>query len=68
MGIGRRAGARAITDHVLGRFRAAEAARMDEVLTVAGEQVECWLDAGVEKAMNEYNGAVGGSGNEESKQ
>jgi len=67
MGIGRRAGARAITDHVLGRFSAAEAARLDEVLTVAGEQVECWLDAGVEKAMNEHNGAVGGSVNEESK-
>jgi PTH1 family peptidyl-tRNA hydrolase len=68
MGIGRRAAAREITDHVLGRFSAAEAALMDEELTVACAQAECWLDAGVEPAMNEYNGAVGGSANEETKQ
>ena len=67
IGIGRQAGAREITDYVLGRFSAAEALLVDEVLAVACEQVECWLDAGIGKAMSQFNGAVGGSANEEPK-
>jgi len=58
IGIGRQNAARAITGHVLGRFDAAEATVMDQVLATAASQVECWLDAGVQKAMSEFNGVV----------
>ena len=62
IGIGRTAdGRREITGHVLGRFNAAETALMKEVLTRAGGQIECWLDAGIEKAMSLFNGSVEGS-------
>ena len=62
IGIGRQAGAREITDYVLGRFSSTEAALADKVLTVACDQAECWLDAGIQKAMNQFNGTAGGSG------
>ena len=58
LGIGRADGAREITGHVLGRFDAAEAALMEKVLDRAAGQVECWLAAGIEKAMNQFNGSV----------
>ncbi len=62
IGIGRTAdGRREITGHVLGRFNAAETALMKEVLTRASGQIECWLDAGIEKAMSLFNGPVEGS-------
>ena len=58
LGIGRQAGAREITDHVLGRFDAGETALMEKVLGRAADQVECWLEAGIEKAMNQFNGNI----------
>ncbi len=59
LGIGRRAeDDREITDYVLGRFSAAERLPMDEVLDRAARQVDCWLNAGIMKAMNEFNGAA----------
>jgi len=58
LGIGRSDGLREITDHVLGRFDAAETARMEKVLDRAAGQVECWLADGIEKAMNHFNGSV----------
>jgi peptidyl-tRNA hydrolase, PTH1 family len=59
LGIGRRAGDdREITDYVLGRFLPAELKVMDEVLDRARQQVECWLDDGIQAAMNRFNGAV----------
>lgn len=59
IGIGRTAdGKREITDYVLAPFSAAESELVGRVLTAASGQVECWLDAGIEKAMNEFNGAV----------
>ncbi len=58
MGIGRQAGAREITGHVLGRFTAAEARVVEAVLRAAANQVECWLDAGLQQAMNNFNGVV----------
>jgi peptidyl-tRNA hydrolase, PTH1 family len=59
MGIGRTAdGRREITDFVLSPFSEAEAAVVEAVLKAAAGQVECWLDAGIEKAMNQFNGAV----------
>jgi PTH1 family peptidyl-tRNA hydrolase len=58
IGIGRQTGAREITGHVLGRFQAVELEVVGRVLQAAGEQVECWLSAGVRKAMNDFNGVV----------
>ena len=55
VGIGRLDGAREITGHVLGRFGSTEAAVADKVLTVAADQAETWLEAGIQKAMNEFN-------------
>jgi len=65
LGIGRRDGLREITDHVLGRFDAAETKTLEKVLERASKQVETWLDAGIENAM-QLNGVVD-SDNEENK-
>jgi len=67
LGIGRREGAREITDYVLSRFDRAEAALMEKVFDRAAGQAECWLTGGVQKAMNQFNGVVD-SPNEEIKQ
>ncbi len=64
LGIGRKDGAREITDYVLDRFEAAEAALMEKVLGRAADQAECWLADGIEMAMNRFNGVVD-SANEE---
>src|SRR6516164_437988 len=64
LGIGRRDGAREITDYVLGRFSSTEAALANKVLTVAADQAETWLAAGIQKAMSQFNGIVPGSDNE----
>jgi PTH1 family peptidyl-tRNA hydrolase len=68
IGIGRRNGEREITGHVLGRFAAAESAMVEKVLAVACDQVECWLDAGIQKAMSQFNGVVDDPTNEGQKQ
>jgi peptidyl-tRNA hydrolase, PTH1 family len=64
IGIGRQSGAREITGYVLGRFSSTEAALADNVLTVASDQAETWLEAGIQKAMSQFNGVVVGSANE----
>jgi PTH1 family peptidyl-tRNA hydrolase len=59
IGIGREANAtRQISGYVLGAFRASDCALLDEVLTRAKDQIECWLDDGIGKAMNRYNGKI----------
>jgi len=58
VGIGRQDGAREITGHVLGRFGSTEAPLADKVLAVAADQVETWLEAGIQKAMSQFNGVV----------
>jgi PTH1 family peptidyl-tRNA hydrolase len=70
IGIGRERGQREITGFVLGRFSSTETGQLDKVLSVACAQAECWLDAGIQKAMNQFNGvATGGeSGNERKDQ
>jgi PTH1 family peptidyl-tRNA hydrolase len=57
IGIGRKDGLREITGHVLGRFDAAESELFGKVLDRAAAQVEAWLDAGIEKAM-QLNGNI----------
>jgi PTH1 family peptidyl-tRNA hydrolase len=59
IGIGRRAtDNREITNYVLGQFAADERELMGKILTRAGEQIDCWLNAGIQKAMSQFNGAV----------
>src|SRR5204863_2658058 len=63
VGIGRQSGERQITGYVLGRFSSTETPLLDKVLTVASDQVECWLESGIQKAMSQFNGAVAGAAN-----
>jgi PTH1 family peptidyl-tRNA hydrolase len=59
MGIGRqRSDVREITGHVLGKFGAAEAETLELMLKRAAAQIERWIEAGLQRAMNEFNGAV----------
>jgi len=58
LGIGRKDGAREITDYVLDRFGKMEAVLMEKVLGRAADQAECWLADGIEMAMNRFNGNV----------
>ena len=44
-----------LADHVLSPFRADERAVIQEVVGVAADGVELFLESGVEKAMNRYN-------------
>jgi len=68
IGIGRKDDAREITNYVLGRFSSTESALAEKILTVAVDQAECWLSAGIEKAMNQFNGVVNDSLKEREEQ
>ena len=68
IGIGRKDGKREIAGHVLGKFEAGEPVLVGKVLTAACEQAECWLRAGIQKAMNQFNGIISDSMNEGTKQ
>ena len=68
IGIGRQSGTREITGYVLGRFGSTEAAVADRVLTVATDQAETWLEAGIQKAMSQFNGVVSDPANERKAQ
>jgi peptidyl-tRNA hydrolase, PTH1 family len=62
LGIGRTAdGRREISDYVLAPFTSAETTVVDKVLATASERIECWLDAGIQKAMSQFNGTIKGS-------
>jgi PTH1 family peptidyl-tRNA hydrolase len=59
IGIARPAGSqREITGHVLGRVSPGERPVWEEVLDRAALQAECWLEAGLAMAMNQYNGPI----------
>jgi PTH1 family peptidyl-tRNA hydrolase len=58
IGIGRKDDSREITNYVLGKFDSGENELLEKVLERASNQVETWLEAGVEKAMNQFNGVV----------
>jgi PTH1 family peptidyl-tRNA hydrolase len=66
IGIGRKDGSREITNYVLGKFDSTENDLLEKVLERAADQVETWLDAGIEKATSQFNGVVD-SKNEEKK-
>jgi peptidyl-tRNA hydrolase, PTH1 family len=68
MGIGRqRSDVREITGHVLGKFGSAETPVLEKMLDRAAGQLERWLDAGIQRAMNEFNGAVDASATKDEK-
>lgn len=68
VGIGRRDSRRDIAGHVLGRFGSTETDLADKILTVAADQAETWLTAGIQQAMSRYNGApLGGESADEGK-
>ena len=57
LGIGRSDPAqRQIKDYVLSRFRPEEMDLLQAMSDRAVEQVECWLTAGIQKAMSKFNG------------
>lgn len=58
IGIGRRDESRQITGHVLGKFSADEHALLEKALERAAGQLDCWLNAGIQKAMSQFNGVV----------
>jgi PTH1 family peptidyl-tRNA hydrolase len=58
IGIGRKNEARQIAGHVLGKFSVGESALLEKVLERAAGQLECWLSAGLQKAMCQFNGVV----------
>ena len=58
IGIGRKDGAREIVNHVLGKFDSDENGLLEKVLARAVGQVDCWLNAGLQKAMSQFNGAI----------
>lgn len=65
LGVGRTIdGRREITDHVLGRFSEEETKVWNQVLERAAGQMECWLAAGTQIAMNRFNGVVTDSDNQ----
>jgi PTH1 family peptidyl-tRNA hydrolase len=68
IGIGRQSGAREITNYVLGRFDSTQAEVFDKVLNAACAQAIAWLEVGLQKAMNQFNGTVAGTENEREEQ
>jgi len=66
IGIGRKDGARQITNYVLGKFESSEHELLEKILERAASQIEGWLQAGLPKAMSQFNGVVD-SKNEEKK-
>src|SRR5256885_16756577 len=68
IGIGRQDGAGEITNYVLGRFDSTQAELLDKVLNAACDQAVVWVEAGIQKAMSQFNGTVAGSGNERKEQ
>ena len=58
IGIGRKDDARQITNYVLGKFEPSENELLEKVLDRAAGQIECWLGHGLQKAMNQFNGAI----------
>lgn len=57
IGIGRpMESGRQITDHVLSRFASGERELVARMIQRAAEQAACWLQSGIDKAMNDFNG------------
>ena len=68
IGIGRQPGAREITGHVLGRFSSTETALADRIFNTASDQAQTWLEAGIQKAMSQFNGVLSDPAKESDQQ
>ena len=44
-----------LADFVLDRFTTEERAALDALLDPMAEAVDCWMDDGIERAMNRFN-------------
>jgi PTH1 family peptidyl-tRNA hydrolase len=55
MGIGSQAAGQPLEAHVLSKFRPEERPVVDDMVSLAADAVEAFLDKGLEQAMNEYN-------------
>jgi PTH1 family peptidyl-tRNA hydrolase len=68
VGVGRRGGGD-LREHVLSRFAKAEEAVADEAVARAADAAACWVEEGIEAAMNRYNRTVpGGAGRDGAEQ
>lgn len=56
IGIGAAGGREEMIDHVLGKFGEEESAELEKVLAIAQDGVNCALSAGLDRAMNQFNG------------
>ena len=67
IGIGRAGEKREISGYVLGEFESGERATLEAVLDRVVAQLECWATAGIQKAMNEFNGGAEAAGAKEAE-
>jgi large subunit ribosomal protein L25 len=56
VGVGRPAGSSEMVDHVLTRYTPAERETMGAALVRAADAVQCVMEKGLDRAMNEFNG------------
>ncbi|MED5453093.1 MAG: aminoacyl-tRNA hydrolase [Verrucomicrobiota bacterium] len=56
IGIGRPNLKHDISDFVLGKFDEKEMGKLENVLETASNQLNCWINEGLQTAMNNYNG------------
>jgi len=69
LGIGRSAAQqRQLTGHVLGKFAPEEWELFEKALERAAQQIECWINEGMAKAMSKFNGPAAGPMEEKDKE
>ena len=56
VGVGRPTGSSEMVDHVLTRYTPAERETMEAALVRAADAVQCVMEKGLDRAMNEFNG------------
>ena len=56
LGIGRPAPEQDVSGFVLGKFAENECGPLEKVLERAADQLECWMNQGLQAAMNNFNG------------
>ena len=56
VGIGRPERKEEVSEFVLGQFNQDELDRVEKVIETASNQISCWINKGLQMAMNNYNG------------
>ena len=62
IGVGPRPQPADLSDYVLDRFSKSERKVFDELMEPMMDAVECWMDEGIETAMNRFNRGQGAGG------